>query len=428
MLSGPRILLPVEYRDGMLDSRARSGSFDIAIVNREQLVVVTGWEYGSPSNGPIHRAGSSPLHDDHFAGTANDANGFWYRVDPELHAEWLYAAPRDACLPLARLRERVEGWHQPGGSGMTTPIITVAPDEQNELLGTGAWIVRGEQLIPARFDIVDVGADRLDPLRGYWPLKELEHAKIVVVGTGSIGSAACEALASYGVRRPTIIDPDHLASHNFARHKARLTEVGSLKVNAVARELKAHDHRMDVIPIAADVIDDADLVRGELVSAAAVLVCVDGVEPRRVANHLAVRAGVPAVFACVLDDGRVGEVLRVLPRRHECLSCNRGRLAAQGALALEASLDRGYGYGTRERPMTAVGGDLGLVGQLAAKAVVATILERAGHHEQKLAGEHATIGLRPSADLPVPFCAALGEVCWQQGHPPRADCITCKWD
>jgi molybdopterin/thiamine biosynthesis adenylyltransferase len=412
----------------MRDSRARSGSFDIAIVQREQLMVITGWDYGSASNGFIHRAGCSPMHDDHFAGCANDASGFWYRVDPQLHAEWLYAAPRAGCLPLARLRELVEGWYQPGGPGMITPIVTIATDEQNGLLSTYAWTVRGEQLIPASFDIVDAGADRLAPLHGYWPLQDLERTKILVIGAGSIGSVACEALASYGARSQTIIDPDHLSPHNFARHTARRSDVGRLKVNAVARELKDHDDRVDAVSIAGDVIDDADIVCGELADTAAVLVCVDGVEPRRVANHLAVRACIPVVFACVLDDGRVGEVLRVMPRRHECLSCNRERLAMQGALALEASLDRGYGYGTRERPMTAVGGDLALVGQLAAKAVIATILERAGHHDQRLAGEHATIGLRPSADLPAPFDVALGEVRWQEGHPPRAGCVTCKWD
>jgi molybdopterin/thiamine biosynthesis adenylyltransferase len=325
------------------------------------------------------------------------------------------------------LRERVQGWHQPGGGELTTPIITIAADPDNRLLDTGAWFIRGEQLIPASLDVVDVGADRLAPLGEYWPLDDLEHAKILLIGAGSIGSAACEALASYGARRQTILDPDHLAPHNFARHAARSSEVGRLKVSAVARSLEGRDKHMDVAPIPGDVVYDADLVRGELADTAAVLVCVDGVEPRRVANHLAVRAEIPVVFACVLDNGRVGEVLRVLPRRFECLACNRERLSAQGALALETALDRGYGHGTRERPMTAVGGDLALVGQLAAKAIVATILERAGHHEQRLAGEHATVGLRPSADLPAPFNVALGEVRWREGHPPREDCITCKW-
>jgi molybdopterin-synthase adenylyltransferase len=426
-MTAPRTLLPVEYRDGMLASRARSGSFDIAIVRPEQLIVVTGWGYSSPSNGVIHRAGYSPLHDEHFAGRASDANGFWYRVDPELHTEWLYAARRDACLPLARLRDRVQGWHQPGGAGMTTPIITIAANAENTLPGTGAWIVRGEQLIPVWLDVVDISADRLAPLAGHWPFEDLKDAKVLVIGAGSIGSTACEALASYGARRQALLDPDHLSPHNFARHAARGSEVGRLKVNAVARALDGRDKHMNVAPIPCDVIYDAGVVRGELADTAAVLVCVDGVEPRRVANHLAVRGGIPVVFACVLDNGRVGEVLRVLPHRHECLACNRERLSAQGALALETALDRGYGHGTRERPMTAVGGDLALVGQLAAKAIVATILERAGHHEQRLAGEHATIGLRPSADLRAPFDVALGEVRWQEGYPPRADCITCKW-
>ncbi len=54
---------------------------------------------------------------------------------------------------------------------------------------------------------------------------------------------------------------------------------------------------MDVTATPIDVIFDADAIRGELTDAQAVLVCVDGVEPRRVANHLAVRAGIPLVLA-----------------------------------------------------------------------------------------------------------------------------------
>lgn len=422
-----RVLLPVEYRDAMLASRAASGPFDITIVRPERLIVVTGWGYRSSAHGLIHRSGYSPLHDEHFAGHGGDANGFWYRVDPELHAAWVFTAQRDACLPVQVLRDSVQGWHQPGGHAMTTPIVTIASQPDTGVPSTAVWIIQDEQLIPAAFDVVDVGEDRLAPLSGHWPVDDLEHAKILVVGAGSIGSAACEALASYGARRQTIIDPDHLSPHNFARHSTRRSEVGRLKVNAVARQLDARDSRMSVTALANDVIVHADLARAELSDTEAMLVCVDGVEPRRVANHLAVRAGVPIVLACVLDNGRIGEVLRVLPRRYECLACNRNRLSAEGAVALEAALDRGYGQGTRQLPMTAVGGDLALVGQLAAKVTVATILERAGHPEQTLPGEHATIGLRPSPDLPPPFKAGLGEVRWEQGRPPRSGCVTCKW-
>ncbi len=125
-MSLPRILLPVEYRNAMFKSKATAGTFDITIVQPERLVVVTGWGYRSAAHGFVHTSGSSPLHDQHFAGKAEDANGFWYRVDPELHATWIFAARRDACLPMQVLHDSVEGWHQPGGEAMMTPIITIA--------------------------------------------------------------------------------------------------------------------------------------------------------------------------------------------------------------------------------------------------------------------------------------------------------------
>ncbi len=57
------------------------------------------------------------------------------------------------------------------------------------------------------------------------------------------------------------------------------------------------------------------------------------------------------------------------------LLCHRQYLADIGGF--DPELDVPYGEGNGQRPMTAVAGDLQLVGQLAAKAAVATLLERA---------------------------------------------------
>jgi hypothetical protein len=76
--------------------------------------------------------------------------------------------------------------------------------------------------------------------------------------------------------------------------------------------------------------------------------------------------------------------------------------------------------------MTAVGGDLGLVGELAAKVSVATMLEPLGFREQRLPGDQMTIALQPKPGMAAPFdleCA--GEVRWRELPEPRPDCPTC---
>jgi hypothetical protein len=133
------------------------------------------------------------------------------------------------------------------------------------------------------------------------------------------------------------------------------------------------------------------------------------------------------VLACVLADGAVGEILRVRPGSGSgCLLCHRAELQAAARLDPEPGLDLPYGTGLQHRPMTAVGGDLALVGEFAAKAAVATLLEARGYHDQRLPAEHAVLGLRPVPGLTPPFdVTRAGDVRWAPVGPPRPSCPTC---
>ena len=93
----------------------------------------------------------------------------------------------------------------------------------------------------------------------------------------------------------------------------------------------------------------------------------------------------------------------------------------------EADQELDYGTGQVHQPMTAVPPDLQSVGILAAKAVVATLLESLhGDHTQRLPGEHAVIGLQPAGDLAAPFdISTAGEIRWASIPPPRHSCPTC---
>jgi hypothetical protein len=179
-----------------------------------------------------------------------------------------------------------------------------------------------------------------------------------------------------------------------------------------------------------NVITDAHRIR-PLLDATDVVVCAaDGVSPRRVVSHLARRSNTTAIMACVLLDGAVGEVLRLRPwPGHGCLLCQRQKLVNDGVLDPEPLLDRPYGAGDRHLPMTAVGSDLQIVGQLAAKLAVATVLEAHGHSDQVIRDEYAIIGLRPNgstARYGPPFDVAAGELRWLVPHPSLPDCPTCE--
>lgn len=416
-------LLPSSFADAILRSKAASGSLHFRVDNAERVAVVAGFGVGGRSS-----RGKTPWLDQHFSRAASRlANaGFWYRVVPGLHELSVEAARRGAGLRLDAFVEGIPSGWQVLGHGERRWVIGVSLDDVARPTW-GGWLVshdEGARWWPVQF--VDEAADLLEPVAAAWPLADLASERVVMIGVGSIGSAAAESLCAYGVRRLDLVDPDRLLEHNFARHRVARSELGRWKVNAVADRLQERDPAVQVGRYPINAIEEADVLRGLLKEAAAVLVSADGVAPRRVANHLAVRAGVPAIFACVLEDGAIGELVRVRPGG-ACLWCLRSRLRGHGALDPEPRLDRGYGTGTRHRPMTAVGGDLGIVGDHAAKALVATLLERRGHRGQRLAGDHAVIGLRPGASLPPPFDLGYsGEMRWRAIGPADPDCPSCS--
>jgi molybdopterin-synthase adenylyltransferase len=91
----------------------------------------------------------------------------------------------------------------------------------------------------------------------------------------------------------------------------------------------------------------------------------------------------------------------------------------------EPMLDSGYGTGAVHRPMTAVGSDLALVGQYAAKVAVATLLEYSGHYDQRIDGDWAVVGLRGDLRAPEPFRLSPGEVRWLPHVASVPSCPTC---
>jgi molybdopterin/thiamine biosynthesis adenylyltransferase len=351
--------------------------------------------------------------------------GRWYRARPETHAchTWLMTRPGHG-IPAHYFRQMiVEGWRQPPGDG-AMPVITHVPGGEPEW---AAWAVSRDGVTATTITILPAPA--ADPLAGLapaWPLPDMADAAITVVGAGSIGSAAAHSLAMYGTGTISLVDDDRLLWRNMPRHQEGRRDVGRYKVDALAGSLSRRWPAATIEPLRLNVISNADLMR-PLFDRSSVIVCAaDGVAPRRVVSHLARRSGRTAILACVLLDGAVGEVLRLRPwPGHGCLLCQRAQLTSAGSIDPEPSLDRDYGTSDRHRPMTAIGSDLAMIGQLAAKVAVATVLEAAGHYDQHISEEYAIAGLRRPADVAAPFDTGPGQIRWLPPAPRRPCCPTC---
>lgn len=360
--------------------------------------------------------------------------GQWVRMtgsDINIRHRATIARGRGVGFGFDEFKKLVPEVRQPSGTNNGL-LVTHVPDMPEDWIKTGAtefsaWLTTRDFVTPMPVAVEpETGLAQLD---GHWPVDEVLDFKVAVVGVGSIGGVVADALARYGVGELHLIDPDRFLWHNMIRHVLGPESVGIMKVDAMKQRLSARWPDTDVHPYTYDVVNQAHLMRS-LFSNVDIIVCAaDGVAPRRVVSHLARRAGKPAVLACVLDDGAVGEIVRLQPApRHGCLMCLRAHLAAGGCIDVEAAQELDYGTGSVHRAMTAVGPDLHFVGQLAAKAAISTLLEtHLGDHTARLPGELATIGLRPTGDLAAPFdLARTMDVAWHDIPQPRPVCPTCN--
>jgi molybdopterin/thiamine biosynthesis adenylyltransferase len=351
-------------------------------------------------------------------------DGVWYRVEPEVHQVWDQVSRQESSLAARFLADRVQGWRVPG-VGVAHRVLTIAiRDGKPEIRG---WLVERSGALPVPTQIVQESTDFSDDLAPGWPIRDLSSELIAVVGTGSIGSHACESLVEYGVHRLALVDPDRLLPGNLVRHKSGRKWLGRFKVDVVSDLLLDRFPHLELDPMPFSVVDQADMMRALFAQSAVVLCCSDGVESRLVTSHLARQSGTATVLASVLGDGEFGEVIRLRSAPSVgCLDCQRTRMRDAGEMDPEPGIDLPYGSGSRHRHMTAVGGDLELVGALAAKVSAATILEERGFADQRLAGDHAFIALRPRPGWAFPFdLTRAGEIRWLPSRPPVDGCPTC---
>jgi molybdopterin/thiamine biosynthesis adenylyltransferase len=352
-----------------------------------------------------------------------NVDGAWYRASPRLHLRHSRLLDIGRVLNGTYFRDEVgipEGSVDEHGEII---VATHCPRGDPEWAG---WLLSMGQASPLELHHLRLqGADPLALLEPRWPVHDLSD-EVVVVGVGSIGSAAAFALAMYGVRKITLVDHDRLLWHNLVRHQSTRYAVGQYKVDAVSETIGRRWPAAEVLALRRSVIADADLMRPLFRRCALILCAADGVAPRRVVSHLARRAEKTAILACVLMDGAFGEIIRLRPwPGRGCLLCQRAHLVSTGTMDPEPALDAGYGTGSAHRPMTAVGSDLALVGQYAAKVAVATLLENVGHYDQRIELDSAVIGLRGDLTAPELFNLHPGEVRWFPHVESNPNCPTC---
>jgi molybdopterin/thiamine biosynthesis adenylyltransferase len=149
----------------------------------------------------------------------------------------------------------------------------------------------------------------------------LANRTVIIFGVGSGGSTVAVELAKAGVGRFILFDPDHVSPENIARHACGLSDLGRMKVHAVADLLRNHnpDVVVEAFPYSTDM--EERFARDAMNRADLVIGATDEPASRGWINRFACSLRIPAIFGRVTSRAAGGDVLRVRPGVGPCVAC-----------------------------------------------------------------------------------------------------------
>ena len=148
--------------------------------------------------------------------------------------------------------------------------------------------------------------------------ERLGATRVLVVGAGGLGSAACFYLAAAGVGTLGVVDFDRVTLSNLNRQILHSTaDLGEAKTVSAARRLTDLNPALKVVPYP----ERLTLERAKELAAAYDLVveCSDTFETKFTVNAACVDVGTPLVWASVL--AWEGQMSVTLPGRGPCYRC-----------------------------------------------------------------------------------------------------------
>ncbi len=150
--------------------------------------------------------------------------------------------------------------------------------------------------------------------------EKLQHASVLVIGAGALGSSIAEMLVRAGIGEMTIVDRDYVEWSNLQRQQLYTEEDAKNKLpKAIAaknRLLKLNSS----IKINGLITDINAKNIEEYVKKQTILIdATDNFETRMIVNDAAVKFGIPFIFgACVAS---YGITFPIIPGKTPCLNC-----------------------------------------------------------------------------------------------------------
>jgi molybdopterin/thiamine biosynthesis adenylyltransferase len=159
--------------------------------------------------------------------------------------------------------------------------------------------------------------------------RRLADASVLVVGAGALGCAAADAVATAGIGRLMLVDPDRVDRSNLHRQLLhRTADLGRRKVESAAAGLRARHPTLAIETAAVrfDAGNAADLVGDH----ACLIDATDGITTKFLINDLAVGLGIPLVHGGIVRFQ--GQLLTVVPGTSACYRCLFGAPPVEGSV------------------------------------------------------------------------------------------------
>lgn len=232
--------------------------------------------------------------------------------------------------------------------------------KEHYISGDSGWVNCEECAKHGHKPEMDYSRQTVLPMIGKTGQEKLSNSKVLVVGAGGLGCPVLAYLAGAGIGKLGIVEHDQLEASNLHRQFLYSMEGLGEKKAALAEEwLKAYNPAIDieVHPARFQSLEVEQVQNYDII-----IECTDCMDTKLLVNRVALKAGVPAVFASIYQfEGQV----QVVTPDSSCLEC----LYDGGA--------------PQEVPSCAVAGVLGAVpgvlGSIQALEAIKQLLKLDGH-------------------------------------------------
>src|SRR4030043_2064269 len=147
---------------------------------------------------------------------------------------------------------------------------------------------------------------------------KLKRSRVVIAGTGGLGSPIAVYLTAAGIGTIRVIDHDQVALSNLNRQILHWEEdVGKKKVDSARTKLRNLNSTVEIQAIAETITEEnvSDLVEG----GDAIVDAMDNLPTRYILNRCAIEKNIPFFHGAV--NGFEGRAMTILPGKTACLRC-----------------------------------------------------------------------------------------------------------